>query len=128
MIERFPVLLLMPLLAVVLTVPALAEPLILEVSEASVGFDQRVKDLPVLSITFAPASREAFAHFTEANVGRKVEMRIEGKVVMAPVIREPILGGKVQVSGSSVGLEELRQVAKRLSGGSIKVEVEVVPD
>ncbi len=40
-----------------------------------------------------------FAEFTANNVGRTVEVRIDGKVVMRPIIREPIKGGSVQVSG-----------------------------
>lgn len=127
MTGRLRALLLMPLAAVMLSLPAQAEPLILEVKEAVAAFDQRIRDLPVLTITLTENSKEAFARFTEENVGRKVELRIDGKAVLAPVIREPILGGVLQISGSSTGMEELRQLARRLSGGTVKVEVEVAP-
>ncbi len=126
MIDRFRSLLLAPLIFVVLAASAArAEPLVLEVTEAragvAMGFSQ-----PTLTITFRPAGRDAFARFTAENVGRKTEIRIEGKVIMRPVIREPILGGVIQISGSS--LDELNALASRLSAGNVKIEVEVVAD
>ncbi len=40
-----------------------------------------------------------FAELTANNIGRTIEVRIDGKVVMRPIIREAIKGGSVQVSG-----------------------------
>jgi preprotein translocase subunit SecD len=117
--------LLMPIAWVMLAAAALAEPLILEVKEATAGFDQRTRE-PIVSIRLTPASGEAFARFTAANVGRKTEVRIDGKVIMAPVIREPILGGSLQISGRDLG--DVHALAKRLSGGNVKIEVELVAD
>jgi preprotein translocase subunit SecD len=125
MVDRFRALLVTPLVSVMLIAPAFAEPLVLEVKEAMVALDQRVQE-PILSIRLTPAGREAFARFTTENVGRKVEMRIDGKVVMTPVIREPILGGSLQISGPSLG--DVRALASRLSAGNVKIEVEVVAD
>lgn len=125
MLSRWRALLLTPLVSVMLMATAYAEPLVLDVKEASAAFDQRINE-PILLVALTPASQEAFGRFTTENVGRKTEVRIEGKVVMKPVIREPILGGRLQISG--IQIEEAHALARRLSAGNVKIEVEVVPD
>jgi preprotein translocase subunit SecD len=117
--------LLAPIVSVVLTAAAIADPLVLEVKDAVAGLDQRTRD-PILTITLTPASQQAFGRLTAANVGRKAEMRIDGKVVLAPIIREPILGGTLQISGRELG--DVRALASRLSIGDVRLEVGVVAD
>jgi len=50
-----------------------------------------------------------------------------GRMVSAPVIREPILGGSGQVSGH-FSAQEARDIALRLSSGAAKMEIEIVAD
>ncbi|MGY2937117.1 preprotein translocase subunit SecD [Bradyrhizobium sp. GM6.1] len=56
---------------------------------------------------------------------------LDGKVISAPIIREPITGGSGQISGNFT-LEEANSVAMLLRAGSLPghlglVEQEVVP-
>ena len=67
-------------LALFIARPASAEPLALDVFKASAGFDYRARE-PIVSIYLRPASIKAFFDFTKANVGRDVELRIDGKRV-----------------------------------------------
>ncbi|KAB2854949.1 MAG: hypothetical protein F9K43_28970, partial [Bauldia sp.] len=71
--------------------PALAEPLRLAVAYASASVDAATGQ-PVIDFRMTEDSAKAFAELTAANVGRTMELRIDGKTVLAPVIREPILG------------------------------------
>jgi preprotein translocase subunit SecD len=103
-----------------------ADPLVLEVVSAKAGFDQRTKE-PIVSYKLTESSARSFADLTAQNVGRKTELRVDGRVIMKPVIREPILGGSGQLSGS-LTLDEAKDIAERLSAGSAKIEVELVPD
>jgi preprotein translocase subunit SecD len=64
---------------------------------------------------------------TTHNVGRKAAILIDGRMVSAPVIREPILGGSGQVSGH-FSAQEARDIALRLSSGAAKMEIEIVAD
>src|ERR1700754_879394 len=91
--------------------PALAEPLTLEVTEASVAYDTR-NNRPVVTFRMAEASGKAFADFSTRHVGEKIDLRIDGKSVMQTVIREPITGGVGQITASSS--DEARQLADRL--------------
>jgi preprotein translocase subunit SecD len=48
---------------------------------------------PIVSLALNDQSKRDFASFTTDNIGRKSELRVGGKVVSTPVIREPITGG-----------------------------------
>ena len=111
-------------LVVAAVIAASAAPLTLAVMRAEVG---QVAGMIVLDMTLTASSAKDFAAFTTANVGRAVELRIDGKVMMAPVVREPILGGHVQISGN-FAKAELVAIASRISTGEAKVEVESVAD
>jgi preprotein translocase subunit SecD len=116
-------------LFLLLTAPgsaANAAPLLLEVTRATAGFDQRTNE-PIISIALSEASKRAFGELTAANVGAAMELRIDGKAVMKPIIRDPILGGMLQISGRFTA-SEARDIAGRLSAGSAKIEVEIVKD
>jgi preprotein translocase subunit SecD len=103
---------------------AVAEPLVLEVARAEVNFDQRTRE-PVVAFKMTGSSQRLFAAFTSKNVGRKAEFRVDGRALMAPVIREPILGGSGQIS-AGFKLDEAKDLADRLSSGRAKLEVEAV--
>jgi len=100
---------------------ALAEPLQVTVVSASAGTDAH-NGRPILNVRLADESRKAFATYSEAHVGFPVEMRIDGKSVAKPVMREPITGGVFQISMDS--MERARQLADQLSHGSVRLEVE----
>ncbi|MGB9364377.1 MAG: hypothetical protein WCE79_00040, partial [Xanthobacteraceae bacterium] len=59
------------------------------------------------------------------SIGKPVEIRIDGRVMSKPVIREPITGGTGQIIGSFT-VDEGRMLAERLSSGAGKLELEVV--
>jgi preprotein translocase subunit SecD len=77
-----------------------------------------------VSIEFTPDSVQKFAEFTKQNVGHVTEMRLDGKVLCRPVIREPILQGTVRVSGH-FSVREAQDLAARLASGT-QLEIEAV--
>jgi preprotein translocase subunit SecD len=103
---------------------ALAAPLALKVDAALASFDST--GAAVVNARLEPESGRAFAEFTAANVGRRVEFRVDGEAVAAPVIRDPITGGEIVISGSMTA-EDAGRLAMRLRGGAL-IEVEIVPD
>ena len=106
---------------------ASAEPLAIEIVSAELGYDQRNGE-PVVSFKMSPASARHFAELTSKNIGRKMAVRVDGKTILAPVIREPILGGSVQVSDRAITIEEARQMVERVRAAQTKVEFEIVND
>jgi preprotein translocase subunit SecD len=103
---------------------AAAEPIMIEIESARANFDQRTSE-PVVAFKMTAASQQLFADFTSKNVGRKAEIRVDGRALMAPVIREPILGGSGQIV-AGFKLEEAKELADRLSSGRARMEVEAV--
>jgi preprotein translocase subunit SecD len=108
-----------------LAASANAEPIAIQVISAQAAFDQRTNQ-PIIAFKMTPVSARLFAELTAKNVGRKMEIRIDGKTVSAPVIREPILGGSGQISNASWTLNEVREIAERLSAGKATIEFEAV--
>ena len=116
--------LLCALLAVMLApIAASAQPIIIEVASAELAFDQRTGE-PVVTVKMTEASRKVFADYTSKNVGRPIAIRIDGKVLMKPVIREPVLGGSVQLVGGLTAAEA-KVLAEQLSKGQATIEFEV---
>ena len=62
---------------------------------ASSGFDQR-NGQPVVNFTFDTRGATDFGNVTKANVGRPFAIVLDNKVISAPVIREPIIGGRAR--------------------------------
>jgi preprotein translocase subunit SecD len=106
-----------------LSAPALAEPLTLEVTEAEVAYDAR-NSQPIVTFRMSESSRKAFADFSAQHVGETIDLRIDGNSVMKTVIREPITGGVGQILATSQ--DSARQLTERLRSKAPLV-VEAVP-
>jgi len=104
---------------------ALAALLSLTVVGAEMGIDKATGE-PVLDVRFDDASTAALAAFTEAHVGRRIVVSIDGEPLMSPVIREPILGGSVRVSGSMT-MDDAERLRDRLVAGA-PLDVELVDE
>lgn len=102
---------------------AMAKPLTLAIAKADVVHDPAPGQV-ALNLKLTPGSKQAFAAFTKANVGKTIDLSIDGAVVMSPRLVEPILGGEIMVSGT-FAKGELRRLAERISSGSAKVAVDV---
>jgi preprotein translocase subunit SecD len=69
-------------------------------------------------------SKEAFGAFTDRHIGEQVDLKVDGEVLMSPVVREPIRGGEVWITGR-FEKAELVAIAKRVEAADAKVEAEV---
>jgi preprotein translocase subunit SecD len=104
-----------------------AQRVTLEVADAVLAYDQRTSQ-PIITYRLAPASQKLFAEITARNVGRPMAFMVDGKVLMKPVIREPILGGSGQIVDPSWTVEQARDLAARIAAGKATIEIEVVND
>jgi len=80
---------------------------------------------PYVSIDMTSRGGKVFAHLTENNVGRRMAIVLDGVVKSAPVIREKILGGAAQISGSFTH-EEASDLAIVLRVGALPAPVDVI--
>ena len=95
-----------------------------DISDAMPGLAPGTKD-PIVSFRFNGRGTRRFAHLTEESIGRALAIVLDDKVLSAPVIREPITGGSVQISGN-LTLEEANSVAMQLRAGSLPGHLSLV--
>ena len=81
----------------------------------------------VVNITFDQQGGAKFARLTTENVGKPFAIILDGKVLSAPVIEEPILGGTARISGS-FNAESANQLAISLRSGALPVDLKVVEE
>ena len=92
-----------------------------DLADAQPGFDSRTNE-PVINFRFNQVGARRFANFTKDNVGRPFAIVLDDKVLSAPVIREPILGGSGQISGSFT-VESTNRLAVQLRSGSLPAKL-----
>ena len=77
---------------------------------------------PVVTFRFNTSGARKFGDYTVENVGQPFAIVLDGKVVSAPVIQEPIRGGSGQISGRFT-VEETTQLAILLRAGALPAEL-----
>ncbi len=79
----------------------------------------------VVNLEFTDEGAKKFADLTTKNVGRTISILLDGEVLTAPNVREPILGGKAEISGQR-NLEEAQNLAVVLRSGALPVKVNII--
>ena len=70
---------------------------------------------PYVSLTFDAQGTALFGETTTKNVGRRMAILLDGTVTKAPVIREPILGGRAQITLGYGSYSDLLKEAEDLT-------------
>jgi preprotein translocase subunit SecD len=92
-----------------------------ELTDAQPGFDQRTNE-PIVSFRFNTSGARKFAQVTQESVGKPFAIVLDNKVISAPVIREPILGGSGQISGSFT-VQSANDLAILLRAGALPAKL-----
>ena len=93
--------------------------------DAKQGFDQNGR--AVVDITFNAAGARRFGRVTQENVNKPFAIILDDKVLSAPNINEPILGGRAQISGNFT-VETANQLAISLASGKLPVKLNVIEE
>jgi protein-export membrane protein SecD len=94
--------------------------------DAQPGFDSRTNE-PIISFRFNQSGARKFGRFTKDNVGAPFAIVLDNKVLSAPVIREPILGGSGQISGN-FSVESANNLAVQLRSGALPTKLTIVEE
>jgi preprotein translocase subunit SecD len=97
-----------------------------DLTDAQPGFDQRTSE-PIVSFRFNSSGARKFAEATQANVGKPFAIVLDNKVISAPVIREPILGGSGQISGSFT-VQQANDLAILLRAGALPAPLTIIEE
>jgi preprotein translocase subunit SecD len=93
--------------------------------DARQGFDDVGR--PVVNITFNAAGARRFGRVTQENVDRPFAIILDDRILSAPNINEPILGGRAQISGNFT-VESANDLAISLASGKLPVKLDVVEE
>lgn len=92
--------------------------------KAELVFDQQ-SGTPLITIQFDDEGSKLFEQITTENTGKILAIYIDGVVISAPVVNEPISGGKAQITGD-FGIEEAKELARNLNAGALPVPIQLI--
>jgi preprotein translocase subunit SecD len=95
-------------------------------TNAQAGNEQQT-NRSIVNITFDQQGGEKFAKLTSENVGKPFAIILDGKVLSAPTINEPILGGSAQISGVG-NSQQANALAISLRSGALPVDLKVIEE
>jgi preprotein translocase subunit SecD len=82
---------------------------------------------PYVTVDLDRRGTDIFGALTAENVGRRLAIILDNTVYSAPVIKEPIPGGKVQITGN-FSIEEAHELAIVLRSGALPAPVEIIEE
>jgi protein-export membrane protein SecD len=97
-----------------------------DLTDARAGTNSQTGDW-VVNFTFNSVGARRFADITRANVNRRFAIVLDDQVISAPVIREPITGGRGQISGSFTAASA-NDLAVLLRAGALPAPLMVVEE
>lgn len=84
----------------------------------------------VVDLEFNDKGTRKFGDLTTKLVGKPMAIFFNGELTSAPVIREPILGGRAQISGGEGGFkyEEAKKMVDLLNAGALPVPAKIIEE
>ena len=96
-----------------------------QLTHAAQSFDQ--DNRPNIEIKFNTAGARRFGRATQENVNKPFAIILDDKVLSAPNIQEPILGGTASITGSFT-VQSAHDLAVSLASGKLPVKLNVIEE
>lgn len=97
-----------------------------DVASASQGFDPD-DNSPAVNFRLNGVGQKRFSDVTIENIGQRFAIVLDERVMSAPVIRTPIYGGDVQITGSFT-MEEANDLASIIAAGELPAPLTFVEE
>lgn len=94
-------------------------------SDAIVNFSQSGR--PAVHFRFNSVGGKKFEKITRQNTGKPFAIVLDGVVLTAPLIREPIIGGQGEISGNFT-MDEAKELAILLKSGALPIKLTVIEE
>jgi len=94
--------------------------------KSQVQFDQNTNDIMV-GLEFNEEGKDLFAEITEEQLNEQVAIVLDGEVISAPRVNEPIRDGRAVISGD-FDINEAKLLAQRLNAGALPVPITLVSE
>jgi preprotein translocase subunit SecD len=96
-----------------------------QLTDARQEFDQDGR--PVVALTFNATGARRFGRVTQDNVNKPFAIILDDRILSAPNINEPILGGRAQISGNFT-VQSAHDLAVSLASGKLPVKLNVIEE
>ena len=93
--------------------------------DSQADFDQN--NMPVVTTVFDATGARKFSKLTTEHVNERFAIVLDGRVLSAPTIREPIPGGRGQISGG-FSLQQAKDLAVLLRSGALPAPLTVIEE
>jgi len=80
---------------------------------------------PQVNLVFNSEGAKLFADITKRNLGKRVAIFVDDKIVSAPTVQAEIVDGRAVISGN-FEIEEAKELARKLNEGAMPVPFELV--
>jgi preprotein translocase subunit SecD len=94
-------------------------------TDAQVSFDRNSQ--PVVAFAFNNLGSRLFAAATKENVGKRIAIVLDNKLLSAPIINEPISGGSGTISGN-FNIASANELAMLLRAGALPAPLKVIEE
>src|SRR5262249_52255287 len=94
------------------------------IGKASLQFNTTTNE-PVVELTFTPEGRDIFAQITKDNIGNYLGIFLDGRAVSVPVIRDQIVNGQAQISGSFT-VDEAKTLVRNINYGALPIPISLI--
>lgn len=91
---------------------------------AQVAFDPNT-NIPQVALQFNNEGKSLFKDITEANIGKRIAIYLDGQQITAPVVQDVIRNGEAVINGD-FNLEEAKELARRLNSGALPVSISLI--
>lgn len=95
-----------------------------QLKRSSVQFDQNTSE-PIVALEFNTEGAELFGKITTDHVNEQLGIFLDGNLVMAPNINQPILTGQAVITGGFT-LDQAKQLSIQLNAGALPVPISVL--
>lgn len=95
-----------------------------EFQHATVKFDPNTNE-PVIGLEFNAEGKKLFGEITTRSVGKQVAIYLDGEILSAPRVNEPITTGEAIITGK-FSVEEAKDLATRLNAGALPVPIKLI--
>lgn len=82
---------------------------------------------PVVEFSFNTVGARKFGEITQANIGKRFAVVLDGKVITAPVIRSAILGGRGIIEGNFT-VDSANELAILLRAGALPAPLDIIEE
>lgn len=94
----------------------------LKIMKAERALDMRDSSATLLNLRLEEQSSQQFALWTSRHLGEKINLIIDGRIVMQPRLLSPINSGSMEIRG--VSAEEIKALIPKLLDGRSALSVE----